>query len=82
MPIIDANAFYRKIRIKWNSKWIPFILSHPLLIHRTKCNGMTIIDRLAQELNFNVFKMVALVRGNNKVNGTFDKMSIGTKADS
>ena len=62
-PIVNKDAFYKKLGIKWTSSWIPLILSHKLLFKKTLCNGMTVQTRLIQELQQNVFALAPLVRG-------------------
>ena len=62
-PIVRKEAFLHTLGIKWTSNWIPLILSHKLLFTATKCHGMTVVERLTNELELKFFELILLVRG-------------------
>ena len=49
--INDVAAFFHKLGIQWNDEWIPIILEHKLLFHKTECKPLKVIDRLIVELD-------------------------------
>ena len=59
-PILKKDTFYKQLGVSMNESWIHYLCDHELIFEMTKCNGMSVIERLA--LEFNVLAPKLLVK--------------------
>ena len=60
-PIINRNAFFGRLGVRFDVEWIPLIFTNPMLYSVTKCMRMTIIERLGTELGIEIFALQPLL---------------------
>ena len=67
VPITEPAAFWHQLGTQFDLAWIPQIMSHKLLLQKSKCKGLTVLQRLSLELRISFFGLYGMIRNMFKI---------------